>query len=175
QNDRPQHLEQTPHTALLIGKSAGAPYSATIGLRSTPIFSISTSTVSPGLIFLVTLGVPVKIRSPRSSVMYWLVKLRSVEQSKIRSSVDCSCTTSPFRRVRSMRPRGLSPVTIQGPTGPQVSKLLARHHCMSLSVPCCQSRSQASLPMVSPKTAASLSSLDAFFSRLPSTSTSSPS
>src|SRR5262245_3439636 len=42
--------------------------SATTGLRSTPIPSISTSTTSPGLIGPTPLGVPVMMMSPGSKV-----------------------------------------------------------------------------------------------------------
>ena len=73
------------------------------GLRSKPMPSISTSTKSPAASLLVAPGVPVKMRSPGSSVTQRLIQLTMVAQSKMKSAVRSFCTTSPFTRVCSNR------------------------------------------------------------------------
>ena len=57
------------------------------GLRSTPMFSISTSTRSPAESLRVAPGVPVKMRSPGMSVTQRLTQLTMVAQSKMKSAV----------------------------------------------------------------------------------------
>ena len=126
----------------------------TIGLRSTPIFSISTSQTSPGFsqgcglrAMATPEGVPVMMMSPGSSVMTLLSSCTRVGTSKIRSSVLLSCMTSPLTRVmmRSGAPPGgsSSDVTMSGPKPPVPSKFLP-----SVNWPPdlrCQSRTEPSL------------------------------
>ncbi|GEM_PF-310299 len=57
------------------------------GLRRTPMFSMSTSTTSPGDSLRVAPGVPVKRRSPGMSVTQRLTQLTMVVQSKMKSAV----------------------------------------------------------------------------------------
>lgn len=68
------------------GFTAAAGYQAT-GLRSTPMFSISTSTMSPAESLRVAPGVPVKMRSPGMRVTHRLTQLTMVAQSKMKSAV----------------------------------------------------------------------------------------
>ena len=77
------------------------------------------------------LGVPVRIRSPGSSVANSEITLTSVATSKIISSVDDSCTTWPLRIVRSVRSCGSassSVVTSTGPTGVDASQAFPWSH-----------------------------------------------
>lgn len=70
-----------------LAQSLRGPAPQATGLRSTPMFSISTSTVSPADSLRVAPGVPVKMRSPGMSVTQRLIQLTMVEQSKIKSAV----------------------------------------------------------------------------------------
>jgi hypothetical protein len=59
--------------------------------------------VSPGFIACVVPGVPVKITSPGSSVMYLLVYETMLLMLKISRSVVVSCTTLPLWRPINLR------------------------------------------------------------------------
>ena len=89
-------------------------------------------------------GVPVATMSPGSSVNAVERCSTSAKQSKISSFVFDSCRSSPFTQVRKARPCGSpssSGVTIQGPIGPCVSKLLP---IVIVGVRSCQSRTVTS-------------------------------
>src|SRR5438105_6807382 len=106
--------------------------SSTTGLRSTPMFSISTSTTSPGLRKIGGLrvkptpaGVPVAITSPgtRSKMVEQYSIRRGIE--KISIEVVEVCITVPLTRVSSFRLVGSpisSGVTSHGPKGPVPTK-----------------------------------------------------
>lgn len=70
-----------------LAQSLRAPAVQATGLRSTPMFSISTSTRSPAESLRVAPGVPVKMRSPGMSVTQRLTQLTMVAQSKMKSAV----------------------------------------------------------------------------------------
>ena len=110
--------------------------------------STVTDTESPGCIGPTPSGVPVRTTSPGSRVVNAVMCSISRGMSKTRSAVRASCFTSPLSRVviarfaASSRPRW---VEIQGPSGQNVSKPLARFHCRSLA---CRSRAVTSFAMV---------------------------
>jgi hypothetical protein len=76
-------------------------------------------------------GVPVEMTSPGISVMPREQVSMSVGMSKIRSTVRPSWRSSPLtqQRTRVSVPSSSSAVTIHGPMGQKVSKLLPRSHC----------------------------------------------
>ena len=90
-------------------------------------------------------GVPVKMRSPRSSVIEREIQAMHARTEWMRSAVEASCTTSPFTSTRSPMCSGSRSVAMNGPTAVKVSEDLARHHCRSLP---CQARAETSLPPV---------------------------
>ena len=93
----------------------------------------------------------------------------------IRSAVDASWRTSPLTVHRIERRPGSgssSRVTIQGPIGQNVSRLLARTHCPSWT---CMSRAETSLRQVYPSTASSASAAATSRVRRPMTTPSSAS
>src|SRR6202008_3706759 len=131
-------------------------FSSTIGLASTPIFSTSTSTLSPAFIqaggFLAGAtpdGVPVAMMSPGSSVMNSERYSMVLAVEKIMSDVLESCMVSPLTRVVMRRPAApggsSSAVTIHGPSGPVPSKFLPGVHCDVLRW---KSRTETSLKRV---------------------------
>ena len=67
---------------------------------------ISTSTTSPGRIGREFAGVPVRTTSPGSSVISRQRSASWYATGKMRSSAVASCTTSPFRYVRSVKSVG---------------------------------------------------------------------
>ena len=69
--------------------------------------------------------------SPGSRVMAAETKLISSDTPKIRSPVRADWRTWPLRRVSTLRSSGSIPVSIQGPMGAKVSKLLDLVHCPS--------------------------------------------
>ncbi len=71
---------------------------ATTGLVSVPTPSISTSTLSPGLMALVLPEVPVKIKSPGCSVTCWLMKLTSLGTLWMSWLVFSFCSVLPLSR-----------------------------------------------------------------------------
>src|SRR5581483_4954623 len=130
-------------------EDAGHP--ATTGFDSTPIPSISTSTVSPGFIvsfgsraYPTPAGVPVRIRSPGSSVNTFETNDTRWGTLKMRSRVFPSWITSPFSRCTTRRPPP-SPSSATGthvsPSGQNVSKPFARVHWLS---ECWMSRAETS-------------------------------
>ena len=81
-------------------------------------------------------GVPVAMMSPGYSVMPREQVSISVAMSKIRSRVRPSCRSSGLpprgvtqQRTRVSRASNSSAVTMHGPIGQKVSKLLPRSHC----------------------------------------------
>ena len=64
-----------------------------------------------------------------------------VGMSKMKSSVVPSCRGSPLTQLRRRTDSGSNSVSIQGPSGQDVSKPLARDHCGS---DFCRSRSVTS-------------------------------
>ena len=80
------------------------------------------------------LGVPVRIRSPGSSVIVSRRKSTICGTEKMRSLVRESWRSSPLIHVRSARSPGSetsSAVVIQGPNGHEPSKPFARVHWRS--------------------------------------------
>src|SRR6516225_768816 len=132
-------------------KADGHPPAATTGFRSTPSFSISTSTTSPGLRNTGGLrnaptpsGVPVAMMSPGSKVMLAEVNSISSGTPKIILLVWESCIVMPFTRARMARAEGSgisSRVVRWGPVGQTVSHDLPRTHCLS---PNCHTRAETS-------------------------------
>ena len=94
--------------------------------------SITTSTSSPDAMGPMPDGVPVAITSPGSSVITWEMKLTRSGTGKMRLDVLDFCLASPFKNDRTRRSEGSSSVSIHGPRGQNVSKLLARVHWPSL-------------------------------------------
>jgi hypothetical protein len=106
--------------------------------------------VHPGVSALTPSGVPVKIRSPGSSVMQALMYSSRYGTSNTMSASAASCLRTPSTppRMRSAAAGSGSPgavIRIHGPTGPKPSKPLARVHCLSRF---CRSRLLMSLPSV---------------------------
>jgi hypothetical protein len=126
-----------------------------------PIFSISTSTRWPGFsqtgglrAMPTPCGVPVRITLPAGSVVSPLRNSSKVGTSKIICEVSLSCMVVPSSRPRTAMRRGQansSGVTTQGPSGQNVSKDLARHHCPPERL-FCQSRALTSFAQVNPAT-----------------------
>src|SRR5262249_39324175 len=100
-------------------------------LRKTPMPSIDTSTTSPAASGPTPAGVPVRITSPGFSVITEEMKAMIRAQSNTIIDVRPLCFTTPFTRVVSARSFGLIDVSIHGPSGQKVSKLLARVNCTS--------------------------------------------
>src|SRR5581483_9635768 len=92
---------------------------STIGLRSLPASSSSTSTRSPGSTGRELAGVPVRMMSPGSSVRNRERSATSRPKGKMKFAVESSWTSSPFTYVRSVSAAGsTSPAgTSVGPTG----------------------------------------------------------
>jgi hypothetical protein len=90
-------------------------------------------------------GVPVSRTSPGSSVITWLTYATRPGTFQSSSEVRACCRTAPFTVVVSSRSAGFVPVSIQGPSGQNVSNPLARVHCPSLA---CRSRAVTSLAQV---------------------------
>src|ERR1700712_864487 len=100
----------------------------TTGLVNVPMPSMVMLTVSPCSIGPTPSGVPVRIRSPGSSVITADTHSMIAPMSWINSDVRLSWRTSPLTSVRSSRSDGSRSVTIHGPTGQNVSWPLARIH-----------------------------------------------
>src|SRR3984957_5448250 len=117
--------------------------------------SIETSTRSPGtserggdMKSPQPHGVPVSRTSPGSSVKLCEQNDSSSATPKIMSAVEEFCTSSPLTRVCSTSAGGSgssSVVTITGPSGQNVSRLLPRTHWESSN---CTSRAETSLQIV---------------------------
>ena len=90
-------------------------------------------------------GVPVRITSPGSSVKLCEQKLISSATPKIISVVLESCITSPLTRVVQLEVLRVVELDELGPSGQNVSRLLARTHWTSAN---CRSRAETSLPIV---------------------------
>ena len=73
-------------------------------------------------------GVPVKIKSPGSIVINLLTHSIIEGTSNNKSDVLLDCTVSPFYLALIAKLDGSSPVTINGPIGPNVSDDLALVH-----------------------------------------------
>ena len=88
-------------------------------------------TVSPSSIGPTPSGVPVRIRSPGSSVITAETHSMIAPMSWIISDVVDCLASSPLTSVRRSRSVGSRSVTIHGPTGQNVSCPFARVHCPS--------------------------------------------
>lgn len=79
---------------------------------------------SPGTTGPIPGGVPVRIRSLGSNVMYWLIKAISFGTVKINSFVFASCCVSPFTHENSFTlwGSGISSLDMNRETGQAVSK-----------------------------------------------------
>src|SRR6476619_1345846 len=93
----------------------------TTGLLNVPMPSTVMLTVSPSSIGPTPSGVPVRIRSPGSSVITAEIHSTIAPMSWIISEVRLCCLTSPLTSVRMSRSAGSASVTIHGPTGQNVS------------------------------------------------------
>src|SRR5258705_5832164 len=100
----------------------------TTGLVNVPMPSMVTLTVSPSSIGPTPSGVPVRIKSPGSSVITAEIHSTIAPMSWIISEVRLCCLTSPLTSVRMSRSAGSTSVTIHGPIGQKVSWPLARVH-----------------------------------------------
>ena len=99
-------------------------------------------------------GVPVKIRSPGSSVTTCDRYASSAGTPKMNSFVDEFCIVWPLSRSWILRLCGSvtsSAVTSTGPVGANVSNVLPMVHCFSSPLNC-QSRAETSCPTVYPPT-----------------------
>jgi hypothetical protein len=107
--------------------------------------SMVTDTSSPSVSGPTPSGVPVSSTSPGSSVITELTYSTSDGTSHNSSDVRACCRTSPFTVVVMPRSDGSVPVSIQGPSGQNVSNPFARVHWPSLS---CRSRAVTSFAQV---------------------------
>src|SRR5689334_11867389 len=103
-------------------------YFCTTGFDRVPIPEMLMLTVSPLTIGPTPAGVPVRIRSPGSSVITAEIHSTIAPTSWIISEVRLSCLTSPLTSVRNARSSGSRSVTIHGPIGQNVSCPFARVH-----------------------------------------------
>src|SRR3954451_6086337 len=133
--------QQAAERAVIAGWLVLHAHAATTGLDTTPIPSTSTSTTSPSFIDSFGSraqptpgGVPVRIRSPGSSVKTRDTYATRNGTSKIRSSVLPSWITSPLSRCTTRRPLPLPSSdtgTSSAESGQNVSKPFARVHWLS--------------------------------------------
>src|SRR5262249_48275284 len=119
------HAVVTVETDVLEPQAIRRP-SFTTGFLSEPMPSTRTSTRSPGRSRDAPAGVPVLITSPGISVMTSETRATRSSTGKIKSLVEPTCRTTPLTRPSTLSALGSTSVAMQGPSGQNVSKPLAR-------------------------------------------------
>src|SRR3954454_20924120 len=107
-------------------------YSSSTGFVRSPTPSTLTVTVSPACSGPTPDGVPVEMMSPGSRVITNVMYSTRKSIGNISWPVVDDWRRVPFTHPSTVRGGPFSPVATHGPTGPKVSKPLARVYCVSL-------------------------------------------